>query len=1324
MKQLILMMAFCQKGSRPLEVNVKQNIRGKNVMVGDDNTLIDTQGSAPKYDEIDFPSLSPTKEDGEGNQRNIQSAVTVFHDTQNNTSDVCTETGSQQKMGAIPKRSFAQVTQHIQAKEIVNVININQSGEETVPKLSNIESEMKKFLNAVKDFKYGHLILVADNMEPNVNIQSLGLVPWTFIFDFDPKSRSSGLLSQAETVIKGKRSLHINTWQDKCSITDQSCHWMFLKGTKEQPDSKTKEEFSNWKKQTRTGLQHITEQLQKFGESYTEYYVVIFWPANENMSLHVKHLVSKLEETDLCKFVIVSDNQGNSGCESNSDLQSLLRELSDENQPTIIRLGVDDICTAINRHFVNGVSDKSTKYSLPTHDSAELTIINGHHVQWLREGLEVLYETSPYEYEGSLDELQKQSDEFFRGGNWPWHMWYETDAGYVDVTRDIMKDILESLRKKHIDVYRSGRVTLCHMPGSGGTTLAQRIMWELRTVTPCAQVKLRTPSSDVASRAEFLYDRTRRPILLLLDGEDEQRVELLMRDLREICCVVLYVKRYPYPMEKKHNSENRFWLKGFVSKQEARKIADKYLRLCDTESKQKLVRKIEKEVAMGKTDHAIFEFGLAVYRHEYKGIESYVKGFLQLEDMFDGEMLPWQQALAILSLVYFYGQTAMPCKFFSEMLEIDHLLHPDDFPDEMKALIVRDTNDGRINVVRISHYLVAKEVLEQVLSGPIPRGVRCEELCDTAKRKLEPFAVSFIRHAGRKASEQPSNMMVKIMTRTFICRDNKTAGETDVIDTNRRRRFKFAQIVLDVSARAPFTERFHIFEELTRSFPQEAQFQAHLGRLFSLCRPEEEASAEKCFKKAIEICEDEIGDLPIEDIPHTTRLTLMHIYHMYGSMFLARVSKYTGKHLGQRPKRTVSNEKIEQTTRILFEMVKMTCEYFTKCRNVTPVGLEDDLGFIGEITIRLMFCDFVYRRNSKGDIYDFINKYEDDEIAGFVEDCISAIDGLILECLSIVDPDKIEKELLNLQPWFASLFRIDRPGRVICRTKDNLKSRRIQIAARKLMYEKKKIFGVLEEVTNKSDIEFIVKEYEKNFVDIHDNGVESSRQAIDLDYREWIFAIRHKLFGFDYAVEDVLQKVRLWHEKVKTPNSRLYLFILCSLMGFGTNEIPKNTQLLIEAKQLKEELLKQSKKVVKPKHPREWLGTGLGIRRLTPERRFFGFIDGRTIKGTFAKQALDTRVGTILEPNDKPASGYISLDLGEDNLISVNVFYVPALTEMKGQAFAGTRVTFFLGFSMAHGYEAYQVEPVKTTKCKKCGRYVELQNSLTKCKCGEIIKAE
>ena len=1238
------------------------------------------------------------------------------------TGDTSFESSPKECTGPNTGRTYAQVTQNIQAKEVV--INISPDSQNSSLILPNIESEVKHFLNAVKDFKCGHLILVADHVEPNVNIQSIGLVPWTFVFDFDPKSRSKGLLSQVETVLKTNRSFHINTWQDKCSITDQSTHWVFLKGTNEQPDSKTEQEFAKWKKQTRSGLEHIVEQLKKFGQSYTDYYVVIFWPNNDNMALHVKHLIGELEEMDNCNFVIVVDKQSKRQESTDSVLMSLLRELPTENQPVIIDLHTDNICLAINRLFVQPLSDRKSRFSLPTHDSTPLDITD-HQAQWLKEDLEVLYDSSPYDYENSLKKLQKQSDDFYRGGNWPWYMWYITGAGHVDVERDIMKDVIESLRKCYIDVYKSGRVTICHAPGSGGTTLAQRILWELRKLTPCAQVKLRTGSSDVASRITFLYEKTRRPLLLLLDGEDEQRVELLMRDLRGLCCVILYVRRYTYPMDDKKNSHNRFWLKMFVSKEEATKIAYKYLQQCDKDSKKKAIERLQKDIERKHSVHAIFEFGLATYRHEYKGIESYVKGFLQFEDISSSKLLPWQHALAILSLVYYYGQMAMPCKFFSEMLSSECLLRPDDFPPEMHALIVKDANDGRTNMVRISHYLVAKEVLEQVLSRPRPRGERSRELCETAKRKLEPFAIDFIKLAGLRATGEPSNMMSKIMTRTFICRDNKAAGETDLAYPIRKRKATFAPILHDVCFQPPYTERFRILEELTKSFPREAQFQAHLGRLYSLCRPENEKAAETCFQTALEICKEEINGISAEYMPYTMRLTLMHIYHMYGNMFLTRVSKYTGKYLGDKPRRMVSDEKFEQVTPILFQMVRMACEYFTKCRDVTPEGLEDDYGFISEITIRLMFCDFVYRKNSKGDIYEFMNLYEDHEVAGFIEECISTIEGLILECLSVVDPGKIETELMNCQTWFASLFRIDHPGRIICRTHDSIKSRRIHIAARKLLYEKKKMFGVLEEVTKTSDIQFIVKEYEKNFVDIHDNGIECSRQAIDLDYREWIFAIRHKLLCLEYSLEDVLKHVRRWHEEVKTPNSRFYLFILCSLLGFGSCDMTGNTQLLIEAKQIKEEMLKQAKYIAKPKYPREWLGIGQGIRRLTPGTRFFGAIEGRDIKGNFDNDAVETKIGTIVGPNDKPASGYISLDLGEDNVVGVSVFYVPVRSDMKGPSFAGARVEFYLGFSMAHGYEAYNVRQIKTVKCKVCGRYNELHRTAQAvCACGKPIKKE
>lgn len=1323
----ITRMASHKTGTSHLEVNIEQNFQGKNIMVGDDNTLIEKQNTVPRNDETNFPALLKKNEDSQNVERKTGCCKSLCQGTQGYVTCRNDVEAVAKTMGARPKQSFSQVTQNIQAKKVVNVISISNDQDQKVPELSNIESEIKLFLQSVRDFKYGHLILVADHMEPDVNIQSIGLVPWTFIFDFDQHSRSGGLLSQVETVIKGRRSLHISTWQEKCSITDQSCHWMFLKGTNEQPDSKTKTEFAKWKKQTKSGVEHITDQLEKFGVSCTEYYVVVFWPDSENISLHVKHIIDKLEEINLCKYIIITDKEVRDGGGSQSVLRNLQRELPKENQPTIINLGIADICMILNRHFVKQVSHKISKYVLPKHNAAEFDI-NDQQAQWLGEGLEVLYEEYPYGDKLTLEELQKQSDDFYRGGNWPWHMWYKTGAGNVDIERDIMKSILDSLRKYHIDVYKSGLVTLCHAPGSGGTTLAQRILWELHSVTPCAQVKGRISSSDVASRAEFLYDKTKRPVLLLLDGEDEQRIQLLMRDLREICCVILYVKRYPYPINDKRNSENRFWLQRFVSKQEAAKIAYRYLQQCDKESKKiNMIKKLQKDVELHRSDHGIFEFGLATYRHEYKGIESYVKGFLQLEDTKACNLLPWQRALAILSLVYYYGQMGMPCKFFSEMLQIDCALHQEDLPVELQALIVCDTSyrSTRTTVVRISHYLVAKEVLEQVLSRPKPRGERTEELCPTAREKLEPFALSFIKLAGRNASEQSSNMMLRIMTRTFICRDNKAAGETDVIDTRRKRKFKFAPILIDAGSRQPFTERFNILKELTRSFPQEPQFQAHLGRLYSLCRPEDEASAEECFKKALQICDVEISGMSVDDIHHTMRLTLMHIYHMYGNMFLTRVSKYTGKYLGDKPKRTVSHAKFEQTTRTLFQMVVMTCEYFSKCRDVTPLGLEDAHGFIGEIIIRLMFCDFVHRKYQEGNIYDFMSKYKDYDIAGFVADCVSAIDGLILECLSVVDPDRIEGEMLNLQTWFASLFRIDKPSKVVLKyTSDNLKHRRIQIAARKLLYEKKKVFGVLEEVTRSCDIHFIVKEYEKNFEDIHENGIESSRQAIDLDYREWIFAIRHKLLHMDYPVEDVLRQVRLWHEKVKTPNSRFYLFILCSLLGFGCDAVAGNTQLLIEAKQLKDELLKQSKYVAKPKYPREWLGTGQGIRRLTPGTRFFGWIEGREIKVNFDNDAVETRVGTIQTPNDKPASGYISLDLGEDSVEGVTVFYVPVRSEMKGPAFAGARVAFFLGFSMAHGYEAYNVRPLKTAKCKTCRLYIELKTIQTRCRCGEILKAE
>ena len=1219
------------------------------------------------------------------------------------------------------KMSYSQIIQ--QKFEAKNITIINQrSGSQSAVRapqsltLTKQESQINEFSSAVRQFKSGHFILVTCSIDHSTDvpsIQSIGHVPWVAVFDFDQNSRSDGLLSQTEIPIMGKRSLHIKTWQDKVVINEESTNWILIKGRNDQPETLTDDKFHRWKNKTKSGLDHIMEQMKKFGGTYAKYYVVVLWPSNERLISHVKHLLDELAVLDLCNFVIVIDKKE----EPTEITENVLAEMQNEyeREPTIVWMPITDVCLAIERVFRHNNLHKPTKFDLPT--SYHIPIgIEDRDAQWLKEDLEVLYLRSPYDYEKTHEKLQEEKRQFYMGGNWPWCMWYAFGGNFVDIERDIMNDIKDALIENHVEAFKSGRVTIFHAPGSGGTTLAQRIFWDLHQKTPCVHVKLRTGSAEVASRLQFIYDKTRLPILILLDGEDEQRVDLLVQELKEICYVILHVKRYPYPMtsSNKDSKKKCFWLTRYVSKEEAVTLADKFIQQCDTQDKRDQVECLQHDVETEKSSHEIFEFGLATYQYQYKGIESYVNGFLQLDSTPEDTLEPWQNALGILSLVYYYGQMAIPCKFFEKVLKYDPILSFDDFPLEMDGLLMRDTNDGRANVVRVSHYLVAKEILEQILSRPLSRGDRVQGLCVTAARKLEPYACNFIQLAANTTTEK-SGIMEKIMKNTFISRNNKYVGETDIVDKPGKP--KFAQILHDVSSRTPFTARFQILKMLTKSFPREPQFLAHLGRLYSLCRPEKEEKAEDCFKKALDMCEKEKGDLGKDELPNNLRHALMHIYHMYGYMFLESVSNYTGKFPGDQPKKNVKEDTAEQVLHTIFPKVEAASIYFTQCREVTPEGSEESYGFLGEIKIRLMFCDFVNRHIADGKLYKFISSKEYSEIATFVEDTISVVDDLVLECLSVVDPDKTEKELGYLQKWFAGLFKIRNVGNVVFRTSDEVKSKRLFITATKLIYQKQKVFGVLEEVTSSVHIEEIVKHYEAIFKDVHENGIHSPRRLIDLDYREWVFAIRHTLLDIKYSLPGVLQHVELWHEKVNTPNSRFYLFILYSLIGFAGN-----SELLIKAQEVKQELLKQSKNVTKPRYPREWLGEGPGIRCLTPGTRFFGKIDGREIKGHFDSASLKHMFGTVCSPNEEAATGYIRLDLSKETPISITVFYVPVRSNMRGSAYVDRRVEFYLGFSMAHGYEAYNVRELQQIQCKKCPLYSWIRpNAKAKCKCGELL---
>lgn len=74
----------------------------------------------------------------------------------------------------------------------------------------------------------------------------------------------------------------------------------------------------------------------------------------------------------------------------------------------------------------------------------------------------------------------------------------------------------------------------------------------------------------------------------------------------------------------------------------------------------------------------------------------------------------------------------------------------------------------------------------------------------------------------------------------------------------------------------------------------------------------------------------------------------------------------------------------------------------------------------------------------------------------------------------------------------------------------------------------------------------------------------------------------------------------------------------------------------------------------------------------------------------------------------KKLAGFISLDLG-NNVLPVRVFYIPNKANLASTAHAEKRVEFILGFSLDHGWDAFNVRLLEKYPCPKPGCYAHVE---------------
>ena len=1232
---------------------------------------------------------------------------------------VSEETYSESGESQAPRRiskTFSEVVGHAQKRQhkeegfnkVTHEINVKVSPlPPSDPLPASTKARLDVLHKAVNGFRDGHFVLVCAEVERQKYIESIALAPWTVVFDLDPNSRTSGLLSAVEEKLCSLRSLYVHSLFEKTTnFTECSTHWYSVRSPCDIPISK---EFASWKKNPVViqGLKNVIKNMESFSDVYTRFRVLILWPPDEITSRYMNHILSKLEKHFMPEMAVIDNSLMKS-----QDSISFLRHYTDDlgERLSLVQLSMEHVCNYIRRSCFTEAKNQQGKFVLPVSDVAIDCQIDQREASWLREVLEILYEDKQYNDSKIMPkDLLKELDNFYRGGTLPWLVRYELGAGSVDTERDLMGPIIKQVKKMK-DLYKSGIIRINHAPGSGGTTLAQKVLWQCRQILPCAQVNLREGYmiGELEQRLEFLYKKTDLPLLILFDGEDEQRVEELVKSLERISLIVLFVKRYPYRIENNHVLEDQFWLNSYVSQKESSVIAVKLLEHCNDERKRENINKLADTVKMGR-QVAIFEFGLAAYAHEYTGIASYVSGFLRL-DQTKEEMSPWQKALAMLSFTYYYGQIGLSCQFFTDILQLGTQRVPtiDDFPNEMQSLIVPETNKKQ-NLIRISHYFIAKEILEQVLPWPKTKSdVRTEQLYIEDKKDLENFATMFIEEAEKIDGKKHSPAIISMLTKSFISRDNP-------VDEWKRQKGKnkyfLSHLLYDLKYRQPFTSCFNVLIKLTHSFPNEDHFHAHLGRLYSILLPEKEKEAEEEFRTALELCENRMGKQELEDLPKLLRRNLMTTNHMYGKMFQSRAEKFIE---GNTINKTRLANMMANTYQLL-KNVKCACERFQLCRFYNPGKTDDKRILEAELSVRLRFCDFITIKCPSENAIKFIEDNEEvecyREICDFLKDCILEIDCLFTDYFSsLSESEDIDESFVKHQRVYKALFKKSSPG-YVTRQGDSIQSRRLHIAGMKIKSWTSDGYGDLLQIDNLDEITDIIRLYESNFKDYHKRGKQCSKKALDMDYMEWLVAIRHKKIPNPKGIEEVLQVVETWNETLKTPSSRLYLFILKSILGFGSSGCQGNTKLLTEALELKTKLSNQATYIPNSRRPREWFGKGKGIRCLELGSRYGGQKD-RFIN--FMDLALFK--GVIIGPNTNRRSGSIRVDVNRSDVIA---FFVPLKAKMEGAIFAGRRVEFGIGFSFLNGYEAFSVKQLKKVKCPKCGLDNEATSRDTEIQCSK-----
>ena len=1135
--------------------------------------------------------------------------------------------------------------------------------------------------NILNNFDFSHsFFLITSKLTPSCKaLKDLSKIPWLKVFDFDVDSRNAGLLSMLESDLKSKRALKFNFSQaTQKQLSDKAIEWVFPLGFSDHQDTIFEGDAIDWFELNNESLVMHFSDIADFCLCTTSPVFIILWYDynkfhSECLSFFMSLLFTKISKKHRRMVIFCYDQT--------MDFDPLLNDIKKfKLTETSFKIPLEKVCTWLKQN--SSFHDSTFKqFKIPFAPSKKesfdrTTTIPPNDIGWIQQYIEIV----PVEVDDNFnsDCSNDSSEIFLKGGIIAWK---DLEKGLVAVDREAqhLVNINDILETEILEFKKSFILNIFHEPGGGGTTFGRQLLYLLHREVPCGVVlpSFTLTVNELWERIDFIHKTSSLPVVILIDGRQHEHIVYQVLDVSTCPVVVIFVQQINSSLLNNSfdSQQKKCTLSGLVTHNEAKKLVKLFSEFVSPDKIKKL--KYCADIAEDNK-HYLIEYGLTAFDSEFTTVQSFVRSYLelQLHGLQIMNLQPWQKVLAYLSLVTYYSQGSVNQEVFRKVLQVKgyECVSKKDLSFAAHDCFIFE-KDG---FWRIRYYIIAKEILEQILNKFSENPNTCNDLSNEAKVNLHELVIDFVKMLKNVFGHLMSTRLKQLLFDMILRRDVRGVDKPNQYGGKK----PLSKLLEDI----PKSEnQILILKELTASFPESYDFHAHLGRLLGILGQIDEAS--NSFETAIDLFKKSSGKKYQKDND------LGQLYNMYGYACLTEANS------------SIRTSEALEIVQGPFKFVKKAIEHFKLSRNYLQNNFS--YSYMGEIKARLVIARYIHFNFSKQCKAAFVQSTwprELIELKSFVQESYPICATLFDRCyyLHPIDAKRSEKDLDICKKNFSLYF----PDSIKSIPGWNPQYQRYSEIAQLKSYCSNGSFSYNSSIKKITKVSAIKKVVELCEASINESLHSKKPFPISVYVLQWLDAIRQPLIEDNYHLaEKILPVIRSWNNKKEGIHSTYYLLIVHFILSLFSHHIVEQRLSLDEMKNCRKALKNFSQaKYISVDQIVLSNSSNLTVRKLLSLGKNNSANKGLNFwKNHKLINQFQVFTGTIVKINNS-TSGKICLDLKNSLKASVKVFFVPMMYNFIGQRYVDEccKVEFFITFTVSKGAEAIVVQKLSKSECEKC----------------------